>query len=46
MAVDEDQRLALVERMIAERHDIRAGVEKLLQNSLGDAEAARPSSRH
>ena len=35
------QRLALIESVIPERHAIRAGVEQLLANRLGDSETAR-----
>ena len=41
LAVDEDQRLALVPRMVARGDDIGAGVDELLADRLGDAEAAR-----
>ena len=40
LALDEDQRLALVEDMVAERDAVGAGVEHLLADGLGDAEAA------
>ena len=40
MALDEDERLALVPDMIAGGHHIGAGVEKLGQDLLRDAEAA------
>ncbi|CAD5248465.1 conserved hypothetical protein [Bosea sp. 46] len=40
LALDEDQRLALVPGMVAERHDIGAGGERLVADRLGDAEAA------
>ncbi len=40
LAFDEDQRVLLVERMIAERDRVRAGIQKLLEDVLGDAEAA------
>ncbi len=39
-ALDEDQRLALVPGMIAERDGVGAGIEQLLIDRLGDAEAA------
>ena len=41
IALDEDQRLALVEGMVAKRHDIRARREKAEEDLLGDAEAMR-----
>jgi hypothetical protein len=40
-ALDEHQRLALVPGMIAERDGVGAGIEQLLIDRLGDAEAAR-----
>ena len=40
MPLDEDQRLALIPDMIAGGHDVGAGIEKLGQDLLGDAEAA------
>ena len=40
MALDEDERLLLVEGMVAERDGVGAGLEQLLQDGLGDAEAA------
>ena len=40
LALDEDQRLALVPGMVAERHGIGAGIEQLVADRLGDAEAA------
>ena len=40
MALDEHERLALVEHMIARRHHVGAGVEQLEENLFGDAEAA------
>ena len=39
LAVDEAERLALVEGMIAQRHRIGAGVEKLLKDRLVDAKS-------
>ena len=39
-ALDEDQRLALIPRVIAERDGIGAGVDELVVDRLGDAEAA------
>ena len=39
-ALDEDQRLLLVPGVIAERDRVGAGVEQLLVDRLGDAEAA------
>ena len=39
-ALDEHQRLALVPRMIAERDGVGAGVDQLVVDDLGDAEAA------
>ena len=39
-ALDEDQRLLLVPGMIAAGHRVGAGVEELLVDRLGDAEAA------
>ena len=41
IALDEDQRLALVEGVIAERHDIGARRHKAEEDVLGDAEAMR-----
>ena len=41
MALDEHQRLALIEHVIARRHHVGAGVEQLGQDRLGDAETAR-----
>ena len=38
---DEDQGLALVPGVVAERDDVRAGVQDVVGNRLGDAEAAR-----
>ena len=40
LALDEHQRLALIERVIAERHGVDADGEEFLENSLGEAEAA------
>ena len=40
LAGDEDQRLLLVEGVIAERHRVGAGLEKFVADRLGDAEAA------
>ena len=40
LALDEHQRLALVEGVIAERDRVGAGGEKFLADRLGDAEAA------
>ena len=40
LALDEDQRLALIEGVVAERHRVDAGGEELLADRLGDAEAA------
>ena len=40
LALDEHQRLALIERVIAERHGIDAHGEEFLENILGEAEAA------
>ena len=39
-ALGEDQRLALVEDVVAGGHDVGAGIEHLAQDFLGDAEAA------
>jgi hypothetical protein len=39
-ALDEDQRLALIPGVVAERDGIGAGIEQLLIDRLGDAEAA------
>ena len=41
VTLDEDQRLLLVEGVVAERHRVGAGLEQLLEDRLGDAEAAR-----
>ena len=41
LALDEHQRLALVEGMIAEGHGIDADREEFLEQALGEAEAAR-----
>src|SRR6202011_4433109 len=38
--LDEDERLALVPGVIAERDGVGAGVEQVLVDRLGDAEAA------
>ena len=40
LPLDENQRLALVEGVIAERHAIRAGLQKFVADGLGDAKAA------
>ena len=40
LAGDKHQRLALVEAVIAERHRVGAGLEQLVADRLGDAEAA------
>ena len=40
LALDEHQRLLLVEGVVAERHHVGAGIEQLLEDGLGDAEAA------
>ena len=40
VALDEHQRLALVEHVIARRHHVGAGVEQLGEDRLGDAETA------
>ena len=40
LALDIDQRLALIEGVIAESYRIGAGFEELLANRLGDAKAA------
>ncbi len=40
IALDEDERLLLVEGVIAERDGIGAGLDQLLHDRLGDAEAA------
>ena len=40
MALDEHQRLLLVEGVVAERDDVGAGAEQVLEDGLGDAEAA------
>ncbi len=40
IALDEDERLLLVEGVIAERHRVGAGFDQLLEDRLGDAEAA------
>ena len=40
VALDEHQRLALIEHMIARRHHVGAGIEQLDQDRLGDAETA------
>ena len=39
-ALDEDQRFALIPRVVAERDRIRAGIDQLIVDDLGDAEAA------
>ena len=41
LALDEDERFALVERMVAERHRIRAGGDEIVANGFGDAKPAR-----
>ncbi len=40
LALDEDQRLLLVAGVVAERDDVGAGAEQVLEDGLGDAEAA------
>ena len=40
LALDEHQRLALIEGVIAERHGVDADGEEFLENGLGEAEAA------
>ena len=40
MPLDENQAVPLVEGVVAERHRIGAGIQELLQDGLGDAEAA------
>ena len=40
LALDEDERLALVQGMVAERHGVGAGHQDLVADRLGDAEAA------
>ncbi len=40
LALDEHQRLALIEGVVAERDRVDAGGEALLADGLGDAEAA------
>ena len=40
VALDEDERLLLVEGVVAERHRVGAGLQQLLEDRLGDAEAA------
>ena len=40
VALDEHQRLALIEHVIARRHHVGAGIEQLGQDRLGDAETA------
>ena len=40
LALDEDQRLLLIEGVIAERDRVGAGGEKIVADRLGDAEAA------
>ena len=40
LALDEDERLALIPGMIAERHGVGAGHQDLVADRLGDAEAA------
>ena len=40
LALDEDERLLLVEGVVAERHHVGAGLQDLLEDGLGDAEAA------
>ena len=39
-ALDEHQRLLLIPGVVAERDRVRAGVEKILIDRLGDAKAA------
>ena len=41
LALDIDQRLALIERMVAERHRVGARIDQLLADRFGDAETAR-----
>ena len=41
LALDEHQRLALIEGVIAERHRVDADGEEFLQHGLGEPEAAR-----
>ena len=41
LALDEHERLALIEGVIAERHRVDAGGEEVLENRFGEAEAAR-----
>ena len=40
LALDEDERLALVEGVIAERHRVDADGQELLEDRFGEAEAA------
>src|SRR6478672_6841117 len=40
LALDENQRLALIKGMIAERHTIGAGIYEIVTDRLGDAETA------
>ena len=40
MTLDVDERVLLIERMVAERHAIGAGIEQVGQDGFGDAEAA------
>ena len=40
MPGDVDQRLLLIERVVAERDGVGAGLDQLLDDGLGDAEAA------
>ena len=40
LALDEDQRLLLIPRVVADGHDVGAGIEEFLVDRLGDAEAA------
>ena len=39
-ALDEDQRLALIPGMVAERDGVRAGIEQFMVDRFGDAETA------
>ena len=41
LALDEHQRLALIEGVIAERHRVDADGEEVFENRFGEAEAAR-----
>ncbi len=40
MALDVDERLLLIEGMVAERHAVGAGVDQIIEDRLGDAKAA------